>query len=147
MLAAGECGFGREDMKVLHGKLIAAAILAAASLPAALAQVPAGQPAFAVTYIEVAPSGDLVPTTSRARAAIRGRRPRLQARPALPASSARGAGHRGRADHALLWAPATAVAALVKNLSLPHPAGTHEAEYRSNDVPHILPGRPCVRIA
>jgi quinol monooxygenase YgiN len=45
-------------MKSLHGKLIVAAILAAASLPSALAQVPAGQPAFAVTYIEVAPSGD-----------------------------------------------------------------------------------------
>ena len=44
-------------MKVLHGTLIAAAILTAASVPAALAQAPANHPAFVVTYIEVAPSG------------------------------------------------------------------------------------------
>jgi quinol monooxygenase YgiN len=45
-------------MKVLHGALIAAAVLAAMAAPAALAQAPASQPAYVVTYIEVTPPAE-----------------------------------------------------------------------------------------
>jgi quinol monooxygenase YgiN len=47
---------GRDEMKVFHGALIAAALLAAIAAPAALAQTPDNQSAFVVTYIEVMPS-------------------------------------------------------------------------------------------
>jgi quinol monooxygenase YgiN len=43
-------------MQAVHGRLVAAAILAAVAAPAALAQTPG--PTDAVTYIEVTPSGE-----------------------------------------------------------------------------------------
>jgi quinol monooxygenase YgiN len=61
-------------MKVLHGTLIAAAILTAASVPAALAQAPANHPAFVVTYIEVAPSGGTEATDLLKQVAVASRK-------------------------------------------------------------------------
>jgi quinol monooxygenase YgiN len=45
-------------MKVFRGALIAAAILAGVAAPGALAQTGGNQPAYVVTYIEVAPSAE-----------------------------------------------------------------------------------------
>jgi quinol monooxygenase YgiN len=45
-------------MKVFHGALIAATIVAAVAAPGALAQTGGNQPAYVVTYIEVAPSAE-----------------------------------------------------------------------------------------
>jgi quinol monooxygenase YgiN len=45
-------------MKVVQAALIAAAVLAAIAAPEALAQSPANQSAYAVTYIEVTPSAE-----------------------------------------------------------------------------------------
>jgi quinol monooxygenase YgiN len=45
-------------MKMFHGALIAATVVAAVAASAALAQTPAGQPAYVVTYIDVTPSAE-----------------------------------------------------------------------------------------
>jgi quinol monooxygenase YgiN len=45
-------------MKVFHGALLAAAVVAAVAAPGALAQAPGNQAAYVVTYIEVAPSAE-----------------------------------------------------------------------------------------
>lgn len=49
-------------MKVFHGAVIAAAVVAAVVAPRALAQAPANQRAYVVTYIEVTPSAEGVAT-------------------------------------------------------------------------------------
>jgi len=51
-------GTGNNSMKLFHGALIAAAVVAAVAAPPALAQAPADQGAYVVTYIEVTPTAE-----------------------------------------------------------------------------------------